>query len=342
MLRSTLKQAFAALPASWRFTIGSLKRLSPRGKQAIVTVTAPEKQSAKIAVITVPRFYPNDLNRLLAPLRELKADAYLIGAAFLSPRSRQLLLNEGICYADDTGNIRIVLDHPTLFIARGGATKNPSPDKTALQSLKGSAAGRVIRALCDNKPPYGVRELAERSATPPATVSRVAGLLARDVIVQQEERGKIKAVDWQALIRRWCEDYDLAESNQTASYLEPRGIPALIDKLPAMKTAYATTGSLAAVQVTPMTSVRQAVIYVEDIEKAAEELKLKKVEAGANVMLAEPFDPVVFERTWQKEGVIYAALSQVAADLLTSPGRGTAEADALMRWMEDNPSAWRS
>lgn len=34
-------------------------------------------------------------------------------------------------------------------------------------------------------------------------------------------------------------------------------------------------------------------------------------------------DPVVSERTWTEEGLTFAALSQVVADLLTSPGRGT-------------------
>jgi len=30
---------------------------------------------------------------------------------------------------------------------------------------------------------------------------------------------------------------------------------------------------------------------------------------------------VVFDRTWERNGVLYKALSQAAADLLTSPGR---------------------
>lgn len=59
-------------------------------------------------------------------------------------------------------------------------------------------------------------------------------------------------------------------------------------------------------------------------------------------MLAEPFDPVVYERTWEQDGVTFAALSQIAADLLTSPGRGPAEADELLDWMAKNEAAWRS
>ena len=37
-----------------------------------------------------------------------------------------------------------------------------------------------------------------------------------------------------------------------------------------------------------------------------------------------------------------AALGQVAADLLTSPGRGPDEAEALIDWMQQNEGAWRA
>ena len=55
-----------------------------------------------------------------------------------------------------------------------------------------------------------------------------------------------------------------------------------------------------------------------------------------------PFDDIVFERTSTKGGVTVAALSQVAADLLTSPGRGPNEAEALMDWMQQNEGTWRA
>lgn len=59
------------------------------------------------------------------------------------------------------------------------------------------------------------------------------------------------------------------------------------------------------------------------------------------MILAEPFDPVVYERTREREGVTCVAPSQNAADLLTSPGRGPNEAQELMDWMGKNEGAWR-
>lgn len=68
---------------------------------------------------------------------------------------------------------------------------------------------------------------------------------------------------------------------------------------------------------------------------------LRPAESGANVMLIEPGDDTVFAGAEERDGVRYAALSQVAADLLTSPGRGPAEAEKLLSWMGKNEDAWR-
>lgn len=43
----------------------------------------------------------------------------------------------------------------------------------------------------------------------------------------------------------------------------------------------------------------------------------------------------------KRDGVWYAAPSQVAADLLTSPGRGPAEGEELIGWMMSNEDKWR-
>src|SRR5947207_21220 len=50
----------------------------------------------------------------------------------------------------------------------------------------------------------------------------------------------------------------------------------------------------------------------------------------------------VMRRASKKNGVTIAAPSQVAADLLTSPGRGPNEAEALIEWMREHEDAWRA
>ena len=50
---------------------------------------------------------------------------------------------------------------------------------------------------------------------------------------------------------------------------------------------------------------------------------------------------MVFDRTEREDGITYARVTQVAADLMTGPGRGPVEAEGLIEWMEVNEEAWR-
>ena len=109
---------------------------------------------------------------------------------------------------------------------------------------------------------------------------------------------------------------------------------------------YALTGSLAGPGIAP---ARLAMVYVDDAERAAEALDLVPTEAGANVWLLEPFDVVVFDRlqslpvacTPKPINTLAASPAQVAADLMTSPGRGPQEAEALLEKMKGTEHAWR-
>ena len=54
-----------------------------------------------------------------------------------------------------------------------------------------------------------------------------------------------------------------------------------------------------------------------------------------------PFDPVAFERAEYDDGITYAHVTQVLLDLMKGPGRGPAEAEALLEWMRDNEDIWK-
>lgn len=125
------------------------------------------------------------------------------------------------------------------------------------------------------------------------------------------------------------------------SALEPRGTDALLGKLRVADRDYALTASAVAVRVAPVAPSRLIVVYTEAPEAMASDLGLAPTDSGANVFLVEPFSPVLMQRTETRDGLRCAALSQVAADLLTSPGRGPAEGEALVAWMRENEDAWR-
>jgi hypothetical protein len=320
----------------------------PPNVDGILDLSGPGDERAEILVEVKSRLFPRDVPHIVSQLvraavGRLPANtALVVVAPYVSPRTQDLLVASGAGYVDGTGNVHLSLERPALFLERVGASTDPWPNDHPLRSLKGPTAGRVVRALCDFQTPYGIRELAERSRTPVASVSRVVALLDREALVLREARGGVTEVQWDALIRRWTQDYSVRASNRVETYLEPRGLSNLLGNLAGSSLRHAVTGSLAAGLTLPIAPPRLATVYVEDRARASVLLGLRAADTGANVMLAEPFDEVAFERGRQQDGVMYAALSQVAADLLTGPGREPSEGDELLRQMGEHEADWRA
>lgn len=350
-LEATLRNR---LPSSWSVVVSltegdpSTKRGLAELPDATVTIASPDGYDARVVVEAKRRLDPKLIPVVAAQLeRHTRSGGETVGMAvapFLSPRAREILARMSVAYADATGNLRLAIERPALYIETTGALSDPwaRPGDRPLRSLKGPTAGRVVRALCDFRPPFQVQQLAKRSGTSLGSVSRVFAFLEPEGLITREPRGPVTEVRWADLIRRWAQDYTFARANTTRTFLEPRGVSALLQKLRAGIVPYVITGSLAAVQVAPVASPRLAALYVDDVERAGELLGLRRAETGANALLAEPFDAVVFERVWERDGLTYAALTQVAADLLTGPGRGPSEGDELIRWMQNHEDAWRS
>jgi hypothetical protein len=313
---------------------------------ACFIVRPADGDPATLLVEAKTRVGPRDVGRLLERWDDAGRSAsggVLLVAPYLSSRTRELLEARRINYLDTTGNVRIALRRPALFIRTQGAESNPWPPESKLRSVKGPAASRVVRAVLDFKPPYGISELAARCGSPLATVHRVIELLDGEGLLERAPRGPITDVDWRGVLERWTSEYNLFDSNRVSTFLEPRGLDRLQDRLREFDLQYAVTGSLAAARFAPVAAPRLAMVGGDgDTETAAETLGVVAAESGGNVFLIEPFDPVAFERGPEQDEIRYAAASQVAADLARSPGRGSSESAALVRWMAANEDAWRT
>jgi hypothetical protein len=333
------------LPAGWETAIRKTARRDrnvPAAGDAVLNIRRRGMPASSILIEAKTRVEPKDVEYLEATLRPTADQPVLIAAPFLSPRTRERLKNSGFAYADLTGNVRLNLSQPGLFIETTGATENPEPSQRDRKSLKGAKAGRLVRALCDFRSPLGLRELAKRAGVDPGYASRIVDFLNREALVTRTTRGPVTSVDWQGLLRRWSQEYSPLRRRGATMYLAPRGIPSVLEKLKSTPKRFAVTGSWAAAQVAPVAPPRLLQVYVDKPAAIDNELDLRPADAGANVALLTPLDTVVYERTSKKNGITIAALSQVAADLLTSPGRGPNEAEALMEWMRDNEDAWRA
>ena len=358
LINTVVEAIGTRLPPRWllldraRETAVRFPQYAPRMADAIWELRGPDGLASDIFVeIKVKPVEPRMVDQVAAWLKTLSAPGYgqagvvpscLLVSPYVSPLARARLTEAGISYADLTGNLRFTVDRPAVYIETQGADRNPFRENRPLHSLKGGRAARVARGLLDYRPPFGTRELAGKTGNSAAMVSRVANLLEPDGIVTKESpRGRIVLVDWEALARRWAMDYDFASSNALTTWLEPRGTRTLFSRLRDTGIRYAVTGSFAGHRLAPIAEPRLAALYVDEPYTAARSLGLRPAETGGNVLLVHPFDPVAFERAEYDDGITFARVTQVLLDLMTGPGRGPAEAEALLEWMRDHEDIWK-
>jgi hypothetical protein len=361
LLRRAIEQVTELLPGSWKAQVALEVPSSAGRADAVVELAAPDGTRATLVVearTTAPS--SGDALAIIDQLQRYIAAwgrpaTPVLVARYLSPAVRELLEQRGVGYADATGNVRVELDRPALFVRDVGASRDPwrGPGRPA-GDLKGAPAARVVRALIDYRPPYGLPELARRSGASVGATYRLIDFLEREALVvrrgaqpagsETPTRGgsrDVLDVDWRRLLVRWGQEFR-AKAPPLRRYLEPRGMGALMDALRQQSDeTYVLTGSPAAARFAPSAPARIAVLYAEDPAGLAERLSLRDTDRGANVLLAAPLDRVMFERSQVVDGLRVAAPSQIAADLLNGPGREPEEAEALMDWMEANEAVWR-
>ena len=352
LLASLSDELGEKLPPAWSVT--SKPEVGGRGGRsgASLTLAAPDGTTATVLVKAKRVVEPRDVISVLQQLASYRdasdGDAVLMVAApFLSPRARELLEEAGAGWFDATGNLRLRIDRPSVFLDRVGASRNPftDADDRRLKSLKGPGAARVVRALLDTAPPFGVRTLADVAEVGAATSSRVLELLAREDLIARDKGGRVVEVRKLSLARRWCMDYGLTSTNQAVPMLAARGIDQVLSALGRADSTYAITGEAATRPYLPrgqaaVAPVALLTVFVPDATAAAAALGVRPVDRGANVVLVEPFDAVVFRGAGVKDGLTYAAASQVVADLLTGTGRAPEEGAALIDALADQDDGW--
>lgn len=285
------------------------------------------------------------INKLIERAGKQGSMRPMLVARYFSPQHQQALRERGVAYADATGNLGLASDDPLMVLSDRGASADPwrGPGRPGV-NLKGLPAAKLVRALADFTPPYSVADLAKLAGASLGAAYRLTDLLVGEGLVTREERGPITEVDWPVLLERWSQEAGYLDTSTTYGFLEPRGLDRVVDKLAGRvpEQEYAVSGSIAAQPFAPYAEPRLAIIYTGDPMSFASTYGLRRVEAGANVILVSPRSPVVFERATTWRGITTVAPSQAVADLLGGPGRNPAEGHYLLDWMKENPDGWRS
>jgi hypothetical protein len=321
------------LPSKWMVSIASR---TPNG--GVIRFVSPAGDSFEVRAFAQRRIDP----RAAVGLPDFDEPTIVI-ADWLSPRTKAILADRGQSFADTTGNLSISLDEPLVVIQADGATRDPAPRPKTLSSLRGPRAWALERALAEVVPPYGLGDLAEALNTDAGYISRLLTGLGEELLIERQPRQPIERVDWEAMIRQVTRTYSLLADNETTSWIAPAGPEQFLRDLSSSKLKrWAVTGSFASSRLVTVAAPEIAVVYTDDPERLAETVRLRPTRTGGNVVTAFPYDPIVYGRTWEQDGLVFASLAQVAIDCLTGFGRMPAEGEALLDWMRDRAPHWQS
>jgi len=361
VIDGTVELIESRLPPKWRFRAQRRAAVKDSGPDAVFELKSPNGTAVKIVVEAKRTAGPATVERSLKQLRAYANERpSMLVAPYIPPSSRVRLADAGVGYADLTGNLLVRTEEPPVLLRDVGTNRNPWRLPTLVDSLRGAKAGRIVRALCDFRPPLGVRELGKRAGASAGYTSRLLAFLEEERLIERavsrlempgsgfavstsvgyERRGPVVSVDWRALIQRWTQEYSFT-ARQPVQLLEPRGLSTFLERLKSLSNRYALTGALVAQRVAPVAPALVATLFVDDMPRFVRSSDLRVVQRGGNVLIAEPFDDVAYARGETEAGLNYVAFSQGLADLRTSPGRSESEAAELERWMAANESRWR-
>ena len=344
------------LPTDWTAGINREVAADRHQADAVVTITAPGSARASLYAEVKRSVVTRDLPAMVQQAQTYidaatssagKTAKPLLVARYLAPPLQQWLTDRDIPYADAAGNIRVSLHEPALFVRDVGAQRDPwrGPGRPK-GNLTGASAARVVRSLVDFRPPYTVPGLMKLAGTPSGNTYRAVDFIEEQDFLTRANDGKITDVRWRALLERWSKDYSFSKLAAGSTYLAPRGLPDLVKRLARLTDddeagRYAVTGSLATPKWDAYAPAKNAMIYADKPDELADWAHLRRVDAGANVLIGRAADTAALDRAQRLDGTVIVAPSQAAVDLLTAPGRGPEEARALLRWMEQNEADWR-
>ncbi|MEX0985535.1 MAG: hypothetical protein WD096_10895 [Actinomycetota bacterium] len=345
LLDAAIDMLTRRLPTNWvieKISLGG----DPEAQDLIIKGPQPSSQTP-VAVVARSVVSVRDVQVLMGgPWRRLRKQLgyypILVIAPYVSPKVRELLVEESVSYVDLTGNIRISLDQVGVFIETQGAQRDPSATKSR-RGLRGAKVGAVVRVLVDAAPPYTGAEIAKAANVNEGYVSRILETLGDEGLIERESPGPVTGVDWPAVLRRRAQVLDLFRPTGSFRYIARQGARGLVEQLAARgpEGALTISGSFAAARLAPVAAPTLLVIYTMSPRDLAQELDLLPAETGADVVLVRPDNEVVFARAVQDGGLVWAAPSQVAMDCLAGSGRMPAEGDAVVDWMRETESTWR-
>ncbi|MEA1928318.1 MAG: type IV toxin-antitoxin system AbiEi family antitoxin [Candidatus Auribacterota bacterium] len=281
-----------------------------------------------------PRFAREVVNQFL----RLKEDSRYSGAypvfmaPYISETSANICKESDVGYLDLAGNAYLSLG--SIFISREGR-KNPYMSTRALRSIYQPKSSRVVRVLLTNPARYWkFQDLSDEAVVSLGQVANVKKGLKDREWIKEGSRG-FRLSDPESLLMDWAKNYSF-ERNQTFKFYTLEGPDDAENKIAEVcgkiNVGYALTAFSAAARIAPAVRYKRVTAYLSGrVNDVAGDANFKRVESGANVVLALPLDEGIFYGATEVNGMKIASPIQVFLDLYGLKARGREAADMVFK-----------
>jgi hypothetical protein len=254
----------------------------------------------------------------------------------VSQRVAELCRSQGVGYLDEAGNCR--LSAPGFFLEVEGrkpvrTTKQAEVDPFALKS------SRIARALLGSpKRGWQLQELADEAQVSLGLVAKVKGALLEQAFVEERDR-RLHLRDPKGLLEAWASAYKSSGERSPVYVMQKAGEAERSIARWCAKNAvrFALTELAGAWRLAPSVRYQQSTIYVEGkddtdvVNDMVQGIGAKRVDTGANVVLAVPEDPFVLYQSRTIDGIAVVSPLQLYLDLRKQPGRGEEAAQEILK-----------
>jgi hypothetical protein len=277
-----------------------------------------------------PRFVRMAVAELKDSLKKFRNSYGIVIAPYLSDNSRQVCMEAGIGCLDIAGNA--LLSFKNFFIDIRGRP-NPFTSVRFSKSVFSPKSSRILRVFL-SAPSKGwyVRDLSKEACISIGLTSRVKNALISEELIKQENKS-LYLVKPEELLKQWADNYSY-EKNQIFSFysgLSEEQLETTIKKeCEKRRYNYGLALFTGARKVAPFVRFMRFFSYVDgDIEGIADDLQMKSVVSGANVILLRPYDDGVFYDLQNIKGINIVSDIQLYIDLKSYKGRGEEAAQTI-------------